>query len=193
MNIHEYQAKTLLQRFGVAVPRRCRRVHAGEAKKPRRPWAVPVWVVKAQIHAGGRGAGTSRTIRTAAAACGWPSPSAEVFGSMPRRCSAMCWSPIRRAPGGKEVKRIYIEEGCDIARELYLGDAARPGEPAGSRLMASTEGGMEIEEVAAKTPEKIVRVPIDPITGIMSGFHARKAGVRARARRQAGRGRREAS
>ena len=162
MNIHEYQAKSLLAKYGVPVPRGKVTYTPQEAEKAAAELGGPVWVVKAQIHAGGRGkAGGVKVVKSAAEV---PIAFAAMFGKR--------LVTHQTGPEGKEVKRVYIEEGCDIARELYLGMLI---DRATGRvtLMASTEGGMDIEEVAAKTPEKILRVAIDPATGLQA-FHARK-------------------
>jgi succinyl-CoA synthetase beta subunit len=171
MNIHEYQAKTLLQRFGVAVPKGVVAFSPAEAEKAAKDLGSPVCVVKAQIHAGGRGAGHFKDAPDGGGGVRLAKSAAETR----QHAEAMLDHVLvtkQTGPGGKEVKRLYIEEGCDIARELYM---AMLLDRATGRItiVASTEGGMEIEEVAANTLEKIVRVPIDPTTG-MSGFHARK-------------------
>jgi succinyl-CoA synthetase beta subunit len=162
MNIHEYQAKGLLAKFGVAVPRGGVAYTANEALSVARDLGGPVWVVKAQIHAGGRGKGGGvKVVR-----------SLDEVEAAAKRMLGMTLVTHQTGPAGKQVKRVYVEEGCDIARELYLGMLV---DRATSRVtvMASTEGGMEIEEVAARTPEKILRAAIDPATG-MQPFHARK-------------------
>ena len=162
MNVHEYQAKALLAKFGVAVPKGGVAYTPDEAAKVAADLGGPVWVVKAQIHAGGRGkAGGVKLVK-----------SIEEVKQFAGELLHKTLVTHQTGPGGKEVNRIYIEEGCDIARELYLGMLI---DRASSRitLMASTEGGMEIEEVAAATPEKILMVDIDPATG-MQPFHARK-------------------
>jgi succinyl-CoA synthetase beta subunit len=162
MNIHEYQAKALLKRFGVAVPRGGVAYTADEAEKVAKELGGPVWVVKAQIHAGGRGkAGGVKVVK-----------SLEDVKAQAENMLGMTLVTHQTGPAGKEVKRVYIEEGCDIKRELYLGMLV---DRATGRvtLMASTEGGMEIEEVAAHSPEKILKIAIDPATGIQP-FHARK-------------------
>ena len=155
MNIHEYQAKGLLAKYGVAVPRGGVAYTADEAKSVADDLGGPVWVVKAQIHAGGRGKGGGVKVVKSL------DDVADTAGKM----IGMQLVTHQTGPDGKEVKRVYIEEGCDIARELYLGMLV---DRANSRitLMASTEGGMEIEEVAAKTPEKILMAAIDPASGI---------------------------
>ena len=162
MNIHEYQAKELLARFGVAVPRGGVAYTAAEAAEVAHRLGGDRWVVKAQIHAGGRGkAGGVKLVRSEAEL------TDAATGLLGRNLVT-----AQTGPKGREVKRVYIEEGCDIARELYLAlsvdRAARQ-----AVLIASSEGGMEIEEVAKTAPEKIVRVPIDPATGIQP-FHGRR-------------------
>jgi succinyl-CoA synthetase beta subunit len=162
MNIHEYQAKSLLAQYGVAVPKGGVAFTTDEAATVAGGLGGPVWVVKAQIHAGGRGkAGGVKVVRSI-------DEAREAAGRM----LGMTLVTPQTGPGGKEVKRVYIEQGVDIARELYLGMLL---DRATSRLviMASTAGGMDIEEVAAKTPRKIIRVAIDPATGIQP-YHARK-------------------
>ena len=162
MNIHEYQAKRLLAKYGVAVPRGEVAYTVEEAQSVARDLGGPVWVVKAQVHAGGRGKGGGVKLAR----------SLDEVTEAARDILDMTLVTPQTGPAGKVVKRIYIEEGCDIARELYLGllvDRA-----AGCvTVMASTEGGVAIEEVAAREPEKIVKVAIDPALGLQP-FHARK-------------------
>jgi succinyl-CoA synthetase beta subunit len=157
MNVHEFQAKSLFAQFGVPVPR------GREVKTPQEAeaWATelnsPVFVVKAQIHAGGRGkAGGVKITKTKAEV---PSLAKELIGKT--------LVTHQTGPKGREVRRLLIEEGAGIAKELYLSilvdrDSGWPV------FIASTEGGMEIEEVAAHTPEKIVREAIDPAVGFQS-------------------------
>jgi succinyl-CoA synthetase beta subunit len=171
MNIHEYQAKGLLQKFGVAVPRGAVAYTAKEAEKVARDLASPVCVVKAQIHAGGRGAGHFKEApndKGGVRLCRSPEEAG-------RAAAAMLGKTLvtrQTGPKGREVKRIYVEEGCDIKRELYLGLLV-DRKTARITVMASTEGGMEIEEVAARHPEKILTTAIDPVTGLKP-FHGRK-------------------
>ncbi len=171
MNIHEYQAKELLAKYGVAVLKGSVAYTADEAAKAAEDLGGPVYVVKSQIHAGGRGAGKFTNnpdgpggVRVVKSVDDVRKNAGEMLGHV----------LVTKQSGaeGKEVKRLYIEDGCDIARELYLGmlldrDTSR------LTIMASTEGGMEIEDVAHETPEKILKVSIDPATGILP-FHARK-------------------
>ena len=162
MNIHEYQAKSLLSDFGVAVPKGRIAFTVDQAISGAQELGGSIWVVKAQIHAGGRGKGGGVKVVS----------SIEDLETAANDILGMQLVTHQTGPGGRCVKRIYIEEGCDIARELYLGMLVDRGS---SRItvIASTEGGMDIEEVAANTPEKIIRVMIDPATGLQP-FHARK-------------------
>ncbi len=162
MNIHEYQAKGLLGKYGVTVPKGGVAYTAEEAKTVAQELGGPVWVVKAQIHAGGRGLGGGVKVVK----------SIEEVVEAAKALIGMQLVTHQTGPEGKEVKRVYVEDGCDIARELYLGAIIDRAQDCVT-FMASTEGGMEIEEVAEKTPEKIHMVSIDPATGI-SSFHARK-------------------
>ena len=171
MNIHEYQAKSLLKKFGVAVPNGEIAYTTAEAVDVAKSLPGPVWVVKSQIHAGGRGAGRFKG--------GDPEKGgvrlAKSVDDVKDGAAAMLGQTLvtkQTGPLGKEVKRIYVEDGCDIARELYLSILM---DRVTSRItvMASTEGGMDIEEVAEKTPEKIIKVAIDPIFG-MESFYARQ-------------------
>ncbi len=171
MNIHEYQAKALLEKFGVAVPKGAVAYTPQEAEKVARTLAGPAYVVKSQIHAGGRGAGRFADnpsgkggVRVVKSLDEVSKAAADMLGHV--------LVTKQTGPKGREVKRIYVEEGCDIKRELYLGMLI-DRKTSRITVMASTEGGMEIEEVAHKTPEKIIRIAIDPVTG-MEGFHARK-------------------
>ncbi|MEQ9606130.1 MAG: ADP-forming succinate--CoA ligase subunit beta, partial [Kiloniellaceae bacterium] len=171
MNIHEYQAKSLLAKFGVAVPRGAVAYTPEEAESAARDLGGPVWVVKSQIHAGGRGAGRFQDDPDGKGGVRVVKSVDEVKANAGQMLGHVLVTK-QTGPAGKEVKRLYIEEGCDIARELYLGMLI---DRATSRvtLMASTEGGMEIEEVAAEHPEKILKLAIDPAVGFMP-FHGRK-------------------
>jgi len=164
MNIHEYQAKELLAKFGVAVPQGAVAYTAAEAVDGAKKLGGKVWAVKAQIHAGGRGkAGGVKIARSeeeVAAAAG-----------------AMLGHRLvthQTGPEGRDVKRVYVEAGCDIARELYLALSIDRGSGR-ITIIAAAEGGMDIEELAARAPEKIVREAIDPAAGL-SPFYARRLG-----------------
>ena len=171
MNIHEYQAKSLLQKFGVAVPRGIPAFTPEEAENAARELGGPIYVVKSQVHAGGRGAGRFKDDpdgKGGVRIC----KSLDEVKEESRKMLGHILVTKQTGAAGKEVKRLYIEEGCDIARELYLSflvDRATSW----ITLMASTEGGMDIEEVAEKTPDKIIMVAIDPAQGLMP-YHARK-------------------
>ncbi|HEV2263111.1 MAG TPA: ADP-forming succinate--CoA ligase subunit beta [Stellaceae bacterium] len=171
MNIHEYQAKSLLTKFGVAVPKGGVAYTPQEAETVAKTLAGPVYVVKSQIHAGGRGAGRFKGDENGKGGVRLVKSPADAA----KEAQAMLGHVLvtkQTGPKGREVKRIYVEEGCDIKRELYLGMLI-DRKTSRITVMASTEGGMEIEEVAAKTPEKIIKVAIDPVTG-MEAFHARR-------------------
>jgi succinyl-CoA synthetase beta subunit len=172
MNIHEYQAKELLSRYGAPVPRGAMAATVEEAVKAAQALPGPVWVVKAQIHAGGRGKGT---FKGAAAGAGGGVRLAKSLVEVKTHADEMLGKTlvtVQTGPAGRTVKRLLIEEGCEIARELYLSCLI---DRAASRLaiIASTEGGMDIEKVAHETPEKIVRLSIDPASGY-APFHGRK-------------------
>ncbi len=171
MNIHEYQAKELLRRYDVAVPNGCVAFTPEEAAQAARKLGGPIWVVKSQIHAGGRGAGRFAGDPSGKGGVRVVKSIDEVQANAAQMLGATLVTK-QTGPAGREVRRLYIEEGCDIARELYRGMLI---DRATSRItvMASTEGGMEIEEVAAHTPEKILKVAIDPASGIQP-FHARR-------------------
>ncbi|HUT49506.1 MAG TPA: ADP-forming succinate--CoA ligase subunit beta [Alphaproteobacteria bacterium] len=171
MNIHEYQAKELLRSYGVAVPRGGVAYTPAEAGKVAKELGGPVWVVKSQIHAGGRGAGRFKDDPGGKGGVRVVKSLADVKESAQAMLGHVLVTK-QTGPAGKEVKRIYVEDGCDIARELYLSLLVDRGSSRVT-IMASTEGGMEIEEVAAKHPEKIVKVAIDPAVG-MQGFYARR-------------------
>ncbi len=153
MNIHEHQGKELLRRHGVAVPDGQACFTADEAVAAAEQLGYPC-VVKAQIHAGGRGkAGGVKLVKSAAEA---RAIATELLGKT--------LVTAQTGPQGRVVRRLLVEQGCAIARELYLGMVVDRGSGRVT-MMASTEGGVEIEEVAAKTPEKILRVAIDPVVG----------------------------
>jgi succinyl-CoA synthetase beta subunit len=157
VRIHEYQAKELLSRFGVAVLRGKLATSPDEAEEAASALGTPICAVKAQIHAGGRGkAGGVKLAR---------SP-----GEARDHAEAMLGTVLRTAqtgPAGQCVRRLYVEEGCRIERELYLG-MTLDRELGRVTVMASTEGGVEIEEVARQHPEKILRAVVDPLTGLQA-------------------------
>jgi succinyl-CoA synthetase beta subunit len=162
MNIHEFQAKQVLARFGAPVPKGQPASTPEEAAKAFEALGQPKAVVKAQIHAGGRGkAGGVKLVSSAAEARDF---AAKLLGK-----------PLvthQTGPQGRVVRRVYVEQASEVARELYLGMVV-DRKAKSVAVIASTEGGMEIEEVAAKTPDRILTEPIDPVIGL-AGFQARK-------------------
>src|SRR5262249_14738347 len=162
MNIHEYQAKVVLREFGIPVPRGIPAFSVEEAEKAAHQLGGPVWVVKAQIHAGGRGkAGGVKGVSSNEA--GSPGGTPHLGGP-----------PLPPQPAHKAsvVNRLYVEEGSAIDRELYL-SALLDRITSRVAFVVSTEGGMDIEEVARDRPEKIVTFSVDPATGIMP-HHGRR-------------------
>ncbi len=161
MNIHEHQGKEVLRRYGVAVPEGQACFTVEEAVAAAEKMGFPC-VVKAQIHAGGRGkAGGVKVVKDAAAA---KAAASEILGKT--------LVTHQTGPQGRVVRRLLVEQGCQIARELYLGMVVDRG-TGRATMMVSTEGGVEIEEVAARTPEKILRETIDPTVGL-AGYQARR-------------------
>jgi succinyl-CoA synthetase beta subunit len=155
MKIHEYQGKEILKRYGVPVPRGIPCFSVDEAVKAAETLGGPVWVVKAQIHAGGRGKGGGvKVAKSLADVKEW---SGKILG--------MQLVTHQTGPAGQKVRRLLIEEGADIRKELYVGMVVDRGSQRVT-VMASSEGGMDIEEVAAHTPEKIHKVAIDPVAGL---------------------------
>src|ERR1700675_480895 len=155
MNVHEYQGKEILRKYGVATPRGFPCFSVTEADAAARELGGKVWVVKAQIHAGGRGKGGGVKV----------AKSLDEVHEYASKILGMTLVTHQTGPEGRLVKRLLVEEGADIAKELYVGMVV---DRATQRvtLMASSEGGMEIEEVAAHTPQKIHKVAIDPVAGL---------------------------
>jgi len=169
MKIHEYQGKEILKRYGVAVPRGVPCFSIDEAMKAADALGGPVWVVKAQIHAGGRGKGGGVKLAR----------SLDEVKTLAGQILGMQLKTHQTGPEGQKVRRLLVEEGADIKKELYVGMVVDRGTQRVT-LMASSEGGMDIEEVAAKTPEKIHKVSIDPTKGLTDAEAdgvARKIGV----------------
>src|SRR5712671_5229907 len=158
MKIHEYQAKEILRKYGVATPRGVPCFSVEEAAKAAGQLGGKVWVVKAQIHAGGRGKGGGVKVAKS------PDEVREWAGKI----LGMMLKTHQTGPEGQKVRRLLVEEGADIRKELYVGMVVDRGTQRVA-LMASSEGGVDIEEVAAKTPEKIHKVFIDPGTGLKDG------------------------
>ncbi len=155
MKIHEYQGKEILRKYGVTVPRGIPCLSVDEAVKAAETLGGPVWVVKAQIHAGGRGKGGGVKV----------AKSLEQVREYANQILGMQLVTHQTGPEGQKVRRLLIEEGADIQKELYVSMVT---DRVSQRvvLMASSEGGMDIEEVAASHPEKIHKVEIDPATGL---------------------------
>jgi len=155
MKIHEYQGKEILRQFNVPVPNGIPAFSVDEAIEAAKKLGGPVWVVKAQIHAGGRGKGGGVKV-------------AKIMDEVKQYASAILGMQLKThqtGPEGQKVRRLLVEDGADIKKEYYLGiltDRATQKVV----VMASSEGGMDIEEVAAKTPEKIIKVFVDPLTGL---------------------------
>jgi succinyl-CoA synthetase beta subunit len=167
MNIHEYQAKALLHEFGVPISRGVPVLKAADAEAAAKQLPGPIWVVKSQIHAGGRGkgkfkearAGDKGGVRIAKSVAEAVEFAGQMLGST--------LVTEQTGPAGKQVNRLYIEEGSDIDKEFYLSILVNR-ETSEVSFVVSTEGGVNIEEVAHKTPEKIVSFSVDPATGIMA-------------------------
>ncbi|RJL05779.1 ADP-forming succinate--CoA ligase subunit beta [Paracoccus siganidrum] len=172
MNIHEYQAKALLRQYGAPVSDGRVVVKADEAKTAAGELDGPLWVVKAQIHAGGRGKGHFKEAEAGEKGGVRLAKSVEEAEELTRQMLGRTLVTHQTGPAGKQVNRIYIEDGSDISRELYLALLVDRGTSRVS-FVASTEGGMDIEEVAASTPEKIVSFSVDPASGL-SDFHGRR-------------------
>jgi succinyl-CoA synthetase beta subunit len=169
MNIHEYQGKEILRKYGVETPRGVPCFTVAEAVKAAEKLGGKVWVVKAQIHAGGRGKGGGVKV----------AKSLDEVRDYATKILGMTLVTHQTGPEGRVVKRLLIEEGADIKKELYVGMVVDRGTQRVC-LMASSEGGMDIEEVAAHTPERIHKVFIDPIAGLKDAEAddvARKIGV----------------
>ena len=171
MNIHEYQGKQVLAKYGVAIPRGHVAFSVDEAIHAAKTMGGTKFVVKSQIHAGGRGAGHFKNNPDRGGGVRVVNTAEEV-GNAAREMLNHILVTKQTGPEGKEVNRLYIEEGCDIARELYMG-MLMDRETSQLLIIASTEGGMDIEDVAEKTPEKILKISIDPVTGIRP-YHARQ-------------------
>jgi succinyl-CoA synthetase beta subunit len=155
MKIHEYQGKEIFRKFGMPTPRGIACFSVDEAVEAAKKLGGAVWVVKAQIHAGGRGKGGGVKVAR----------SLDEVRDLSKKILGMNLITHQTGPQGQKVRRLLIEEGADIAKELYIGMVVDRGTQRVA-LMASSEGGMDIEEVAARTPEKIHKVFVDPATGL---------------------------
>lgn len=172
MNIHEYQAKQLLKEYGAPVSDGRPVLKAEDAKTAAGELDGPLWVVKAQIHAGGRGKGSFKEPEAGEAGGVRLTKSVSEAAEEAQKMLGRTLVTHQTGPAGKQVNRVYIEDGAGIEKELYL---ALLVDRVTSRVsfVASTEGGMDIEEVAASTPEKIVSFSVDPASGL-SSFHGRR-------------------
>ena len=166
MNIHEYQAKELLQKFGVPVPAGYPAMSVEEAVEGAERLPGPLWVVKAQIHAGGRGKGKFKELGAEAKGGVRLARSIDEVRDNAAEMLGKTLVTIQTGPAGKQVQRLYITDGVDIAKEYYLALLV-DRETGRIAIVASTEGGMDIETVAHETPEKIETLTIDPVTGLM--------------------------
>jgi succinyl-CoA synthetase beta subunit len=166
MNIHEYQAKELLAKYGVPVPAGYAAMSVEEAVEAAQKLPGPLWVVKAQIHAGGRGKGRFRELGESAKGGVRLARSIDEVREHAAEMLGKTLVTVQTGPEGKQVQRLYITDGVDITKEYYLALLV-DRETGRVAVVASTEGGMEIEKVAHDSPEKIATITIDPATGIM--------------------------
>ncbi|MBN8967061.1 MAG: ADP-forming succinate--CoA ligase subunit beta [Rhizobiales bacterium] len=172
MNIHEYQAKAVLREFGVAVSKGIPILKASDAEAAAKQLGGPVWVVKSQIHAGGRGKGKFKEASAGDKGGVRLAKSIDEVKQFVDQMLGKTLVTLQTGPAGKQVNRLYLEEGADIDKEFYL-SALVDRETSRIAFVVSTEGGMDIEKVAHDTPEKIVTFSVDPATGIMP-HHGRK-------------------
>jgi len=166
MNIHEYQAKELLAKYGVPVPAGYAAMSVDEAVEAAGKLPGPLWVVKAQIHAGGRGKGRFKELGESAKGGVRLAHSIDEVREHAAEMLGKTLVTVQTGPAGRQVQRLYITDGVDIAKEFYLALLV-DRETGRIAVVASTEGGMEIEKVAHETPEKIATITIDPATGLM--------------------------
>ena len=176
MNIHEYQAKELLAKYGVPVPAGYPAMDVGEAVAAAKLLPGPLWVVKAQIHAGGRGKGKFKELGPEAKGGVRLARSIEEVSENAAEMLGRTLVTVQTGPHGKQVQRLYITDGVDIAKEYYLALLV-DRESGRIAVVASTEGGMDIEAVAHATPEKIQTITIDPATGLMPHHGREVAGA----------------
>ena len=189
MNIHEYQAKAVLKEFGVPVSRGVPVLKVEEAEAAAKELGGPLWVVKSQIHAGGRGKGKFKEAAAGEKGGVRLAKSIDEVKTFVKEMLGNTLVTIQTGPAGKQVNRLYIEDGSDIEKEFYL-SALVDRVTSRVSFVVSTEGGMDIEEVAHSTPEKIHTFSVDPATGVMphhgrtvakalslSGDLAKQAGV----------------
>lgn len=166
MNIHEYQAKAILKEFGAPVSRGVAILKAEDAASAAKELGGPLWVVKSQIHAGGRGKGKFKEASAGDKGGVRLAKSPEEVVSFAKQMLGSTLVTIQTGPSGKQVNRLYIEDGSDIAKEFYL-SALVDRVTSRVSFVVSTEGGMDIEQVAHDAPEKILTFSVDPATGVM--------------------------
>jgi succinyl-CoA synthetase beta subunit len=166
MNIHEYQAKALLHEFGVPISRGVPVLKPEDAEAAASKLPGPIWVVKSQIHAGGRGKGKFKEASAGDKGGVRIAKSAAEVSQFAKQMLGATLVTVQTGPAGKQVNRLYIEEGSDIDKEFYLSILVNR-ETSEVSFVVSTEGGVNIEDVAHSTPEKIVTFSVDPATGIM--------------------------
>src|ERR671927_59668 len=171
MNIHEYQAKALLHEFGVPISKGVPVLKPEDAEAAAKQLPGPIWVVKSQIHAGGRGKGKFKEASAGDKGGVRIAKSVAEVTQFAKQMLGATLVTVQTGPQGKQVNRLYIEEGSDIDKEFYLSILVNR-ETSEVSFVVSTEGGVNIEDVAHKTPEKIVSFSVDPATGIM-GHHGR--------------------
>src|ERR1700710_1116308 len=171
MNIHEYQAKALLHEFGVPISRGVPVLRAADADVAAKTLGGPVWVVKSQIHAGGRGKGKFKEASAGDKGGVRIAKSVDEVNQFARQMLGATLVTVQTGAHGKQVNRLYIEDGSDIDKEFYLSILVNR-ETSEVSFVVSTEGGVNIEDVAHNNPEKIVSFSVDPATGIM-GHHGR--------------------
>ncbi len=167
MNIHEYQAKAVLSEFGVPISKGVPVLKAADAEAAAKQLPGPIWVVKSQIHAGGRGKGKFKEASAGDKGGVRIAKSTTEVAEYARQMLGATLVTVQTGPHGKQVNRLYIEDGSDIDKEFYLSLLVNR-ETSEVSFVVSTEGGVNIEDVAHKTPEKIISFSVDPATGIMS-------------------------
>ncbi len=171
MNIHEYQAKAVLKEFGVPVSKGVPVLKADEAEAAAKQLGGPLWVVKSQIHAGGRGKGKFKEASAGDKGGVRLAKSVDEVKEFAKQMLGATLVTVQTGEAGKQVNRLYIEDGSDIEKEFYL-SLLVDRETSRVAFVVSTEGGMNIEDVAHDTPEKIITFSVDPATGVM-GHHGR--------------------
>src|SRR5581483_9877359 len=166
MNIHEYQAKAVLSEFGVAISKGVPVLKAEDAEAAAKSLPGPIWVVKSQIHAGGRGKGKFKEASAGDKGGVRLAKSVAEVNEFAKEMLGATLVTVQTGPAGKQVNRLYIEDGSDIDKEFYLSLLVNR-ETSRVAFVVSTEGGVNIEDVAHSTPEKIVTFSVDPATGVM--------------------------